>query len=230
MEQLGVSLSCPNLIGFGSRINLGGMSWPMVSDNQHLGTTTLSALFEAAASTEPTPGGGCVSGVCGYLAIALLLKSIRISERKQPAETSYAGAEQKLLDLAAKLLAFAQADSDSFGTYLQALRLPKGTPAQETARKQALHDAAVKATEAALDILDLGNDVLDLAHQVQFRISATIRADEQSCVELVSAMNTTAQANALANLTSLEVGDALRKRLGDATAKHSVLLAACHSS
>jgi formiminotetrahydrofolate cyclodeaminase len=202
----------------------------MLPDNQSLATTTLSALFQAAASTEPTPGGGCVSAACGYLAIALLLKSIRISARKQKTETPYPGVEQRLLELSEKLLAFAQADSDSFGAYLQALRLPKDTPSQEALRKQALHDAAVKATEAALDILDLGNDVLDLGHQVQFRLSTNIRADEQSCVELISAMNTTAQGNAHANLAGIDGGDALRKRLSDATAKHSMLLAACHSS
>jgi methenyltetrahydrofolate cyclohydrolase len=198
--------------------------------SQTLATTTLSALFDAAASTEPTPGGGCVSAVCGYLGIALLLKSIRISARKQPTDTSYAAVEQNLLGLSVKLLGLAQADSDSFGAYMQALRLPKDTPSQEAARKQALRDAIAKATETALDILDLGNDVLDLAHQVQFRVSAAIRADERSCVELISAMNTSAQENALANLLDMEGGDILRKRLSDATAKHSVLLAACHSS
>jgi formiminotetrahydrofolate cyclodeaminase len=202
----------------------------MPADSQNLATTPLSTFFDAAASTEPTPGGGCVSAICGYLAIALLLKSIRISARKQPTDTAFPVVEQKLLGLSAKLLAFAQADSDSFGAYIQALRLPKDTLKGEATRKQALHDAIVKATETALDILDLGNDVLDLAHQVQFRVSTTIRADEQSCVELISAMNTTAQENALTNLATMEGGDPLRTRLSDATTKHKELLAACHSS
>ena len=202
----------------------------MSADSQNLATTPLSFFFDAAASTEPIPGGGCVSAVCGYLAIALLLKSIRISARKQTADTTFPVVEQKLLGLSAKLLAFAQADSDSFGAYIQALRLPKDTPEREATRKQSLHDAIVKATETALDILDLGNDVLDLAHQVQFRVSTTIRADELSCVELISAMNTTAQENAQSNLTNMEGGDLLRKRLLDATTKHKELLAACHSS
>lgn len=201
----------------------------MPPDSQSLATTPLAGFFDAAASTDPTPGGGCVSAVCGYLGIALLLKSIRISARKQTTDSTFPVVEQKLLGFSVKLLAFAQADSDSFGAYIQALRLPKDTPEQEATRKQALHDAIVKATETALDILDLGNDVLDLAHQVQFRVSTTIRADEQSCVELISAMNTTAQENALANLTTMDGGDLLRKRLSDSTTKHKELLAACHS-
>jgi methenyltetrahydrofolate cyclohydrolase len=202
----------------------------MLPNSQSLAATPLSTLFDAAASTEPTPGGGCVSAVCGYFAIALLLKSIRISAHKQPTDTTYPLIDQKLLGLSKKLLAFAQADSDSFGAYIQALRLPKNTPQQQAARKQALRDAIARATDTALDILDLGNGVLDLAHQVQFRIASSIRADEQSCVEVISAMNTTAQKNALANLAAMEGGDVLRKRLSDATAKHKDLLAACHSS
>jgi formiminotetrahydrofolate cyclodeaminase len=202
----------------------------MLSDNQDLATITLSTLFHSAASTEPTPGGGCVSAVCGYLAIALLLKSIRISMRKQITDPTYAPVEQELPELSAKLLTFAQADSDSFEAYMQAFRLRKGTPSEEAAQKQAVHRAAVKATEAALDILDLGNEVLNLAHQVQFRVTKTIRADEQSCVELNSAMNTTARVNADANLVGSDSADPLWKRLSDATAKHSALLVACHSS
>lgn len=202
----------------------------MLPNIQSLATTPLSILFDAAASTEPTPGGGCVSAVCGYLAIALLLKSIRISAHKLPTDNTFPIIEQKLLGLSVKLLALAQADSDSFGAYIQALQLPKDTPEREATRKQALHDAIAKATETALDILDLGNDVLDLAHQVQFRVSTSIRADEQSCVEVISSMNITAQENALTNLATMEGGDALRKRLSDATTKHKELLAACHSS
>jgi formiminotetrahydrofolate cyclodeaminase len=198
--------------------------------NQNLATMTLSALFEAAASTQPVPGGGCISAACGYLGIGLLLKSIRISARKQTADTTYGVIEQRLLDQSVKLLTFAQADSDSFGSYMQALRLPKGTPSEQVTRQKALHDASATATEAALNILDLGNDVLDLAHQVQFRVLTTIRADEKSCVELISAMNTTAQENAMANLAGMGTEDALRARLADATAKHIALLAACHSS
>jgi formiminotetrahydrofolate cyclodeaminase len=227
MVQLDASLSYANLIEFGSHTR---EISSMLDGGQNLATTPLSIFFDAAASTEPTPGGGCVSAVCGYLAIALLLKSIRISARKQPSDTSIPVIDRKLIGLSAKLLVFAQADSDSFGAYIQALRLPKDTPEREATRKQALHDAIVKATETALDILDLGNDVLDLAHQVQFRVSTTIRTDEQSCVELISAMNTTAQKNALANMTSIEGVDLLRKRLSQATTRHTELLTACHSS
>lgn len=204
---------------------------PMSHDeNKDLSIETISGLFASAASTKPTPGGGCVSAICGYLGISLLLKSIRISARKQNAGNNYAALDRRLVDFSSQLLTLAQADSDAFGSYIDALRLPKETPAQQAVRKQALTDAARRAAETALSILDIGNDVLDSAHQVQFGIAPTIRADEAGCVELISAMNTTAENNARANLSGVQGGEDLKKRLSDGVAKHSKLLAACHSS
>src|ERR1700683_2714722 len=80
--------------------------------------TTLASLFAAAASTAPTPGGGSVTAICGYLGVSLLLKSIRVSARKQP-DAIYFPIEDKLLALASQLLTAAQADSDAFGQYIR---------------------------------------------------------------------------------------------------------------
>jgi formiminotetrahydrofolate cyclodeaminase len=193
-----------------------------------LAGTTIASLFSAAVS-QPTPGGGCVTAICGYLGLSLLLKSIRVSSRKQT-ETAYAPIEKKLLALAEQLLQAAQADSDSFAQFMKALQLSKDTEAEKTARQHAMHQAAVGATEAALNILDLGNEVLDCAHQVQFRVLPMIRADETACVELISAMNITARDNARTNLNGMADAEALQRRLQQAVERYDSLLAACHSA
>jgi formiminotetrahydrofolate cyclodeaminase len=108
---------------------------------------------------------------------------------------------------------------------MKAIQLPNDDAAEQAARRQAMHAAAV----AALDILDLGNAVLDCAHQVQFRVLATIRADVAACVELASAMILTARENALTNLGGMDFADALRHRLEAASERYRSLLAACHS-
>ena len=193
-----------------------------------LASTTVASLF-AAASSQPTPGGGCVAAVCGYLGVSLLLKAVRVSARKQPADATDAAVEQKLLALASQLLGAAQTDSDSFAQFMKAIQLPNDDAAEQAARRQAMHAAAVAATNAALDILDLGNAVLDCAHQVQFRVLATIRADVAACVELASAMILTARENALTNLGGMDSADALRQHLEAASERYRSLLAACHS-
>lgn len=190
---------------------------------------TLASLFAAAASTAPVPGGGSVTAICGYLGVSLLLKSIRVSARKQP-DVIYPDFEGKLLKLASQLMAAAQADSDAFAQYIRAMQLPRTNISEQTVRQQAMNAASIAATESALDILDLGNAVLDCAHQLQERVIPAIRADARACVELVSAMNIVARENALSNLTGIDSDDALRRRLGTATDRYQELIAACHSS
>jgi formiminotetrahydrofolate cyclodeaminase len=158
-----------------------------------IASLTLSALFDQASSIAPVPGGGCVSAVCGYLALSILLKSIRISAKSHPDDVTLSGVDRQLATLANQLLNFAQADSDSFDGYMRALKLPKTNGDEIALRQKAIHEAAVGATVAALNILDAGNQVLDIAYQVQGRVSASVRADERSAVELVSAMVSTAE-------------------------------------
>jgi formiminotetrahydrofolate cyclodeaminase len=200
----------------------------MMTETASLSTVAIGELFAQASSVAPVPGGGCVSAVCGYLAVSLLLKSIRISARAHPEDTSFAAIDEKLVASAGQLLTLAGADSDSFGDYMRAVKLPKTTPDEVVVRKKAMHDAAVGATVSALNILDAGNDILDITHHVQGRVAKSILADERSAVELVSAMNSTAQWNAEANMVSIREETALTTRLQDAKAKHAALLAACH--
>jgi methenyltetrahydrofolate cyclohydrolase len=185
---------------------------------------TLASLFAVAASTAPAPGGGSVTAICGYLGVSLLLKSIRVSARKQPVAI-YVDLEGKLLKLASQLLVAAQADSDAFAQYIRAMQLPRVTTAEQTARHRAMNDASIAATESALDIFDLGNAVLDCAHQSQELVIPAIRADAGACVELVSAMNIVARENALSNLTGIDSPEALQARLGTATDRYQELSA-----
>ena len=196
---------------------------------QNPASNTLASLFAAAASTAPTPGGGTVTAICGYLGVSLLLRSIRVSARRQP-DSIYATFEDKLLKLTLRNCSTAaQADSDAFAQYIRAMQFPKATPQEQTARQQAMNDASIAATESALDILDLGNEVLDCAHQLQDRVIAAIRADARACVELVSAMNIIARENALSNLAGINSADALKQRLTSATDRYQDLLAACRT-
>jgi formiminotetrahydrofolate cyclodeaminase len=190
---------------------------------------TLASLFAAAASTSPTPGGGTVTAIGGYLGVSLLLKSIRVSARKQP-DAIFAVFGDKLLKLASQLLGAAQADSDAFGQYIRTMQLPRSTAAEQTARQRATNDASVAATESALEILDLGNEVLDCAHQLQGRVISAIRSDARACIELVSAMNIIARENALSNLAGIDSAEALLQRLATATDRYQGLIAACRSS
>ena len=106
----------------------------------------------------------------------MLLKSVRVSARKQAPDNTYAAVEHQRPRAVGANPARRPVDSDSFAQFLKAGQLPQNTATEHAIRQRAMHDAAVVATESALDILDLGNAVLDCAHQVQFRVSPIIRA------------------------------------------------------
>lgn len=197
---------------------------------QSLAKATLSDIFEEAASNNPTPGGGCVSALGGYLGVSLLLKAIRISARKRPNDIVFKEVEQQLLALAPKLLHSAQADSDAFGLYIQALQYPKDSEEQRASRTIALRQASVAATEVALDILDLGNVVLQCSLRVRNKVLPTILADVTGGIELASAMNTVARENAKANLSRMITADALQKRLEGALEQHHMLMTSLKGS
>jgi formiminotetrahydrofolate cyclodeaminase len=109
---------------------------------------------------------------------------------------------------------------------MKALQLPRGSDAEKELRTRAVGDASVTATEVPLDILDLGNEVLEVAGQVRDGILPAIVADVTAGVELVSAMSSVARENALANLPGVAAPDALRERLSQAVARRGTLLAA----
>jgi len=192
---------------------------------EDLSQARLAALFDAAA-THPVPGGGSISAVAGYLGISLLLKAIRISARKLTRESTDIAVEGKLLALSTRLLALAKLDSEAYGEYMKALQLPRGSDAEKELRTRAVGDASVTATEVPLDILDLGNEVLEVAGQVRDGILPAIVADVTAGVELVSAMSSVARENALANLPGVAAPDALRERLSQAVVRRGTLLAA----
>jgi hypothetical protein len=62
-----------------------------------LASLTIATLFDQASSVAAVPGGGCVSAVCGYLALSILLKSIRLSARSHPED---AGIGERIGDYA----------------------------------------------------------------------------------------------------------------------------------
>jgi len=191
-----------------------------LEDSQYPSGMPILSLFEAAASTNPTPGGGSVSAVCGYLGVALLLKAIRISARKKPTEFLFVETEEELIRISDRLTRLSRADSEAFDQYMKALKLPKVDEAEKVIRSQSLRDASIAATEVALDILEAGNAVLKCSAQVLEEVLPTIRADVRAGIEFASAMNIVARENAKANLSGLPHSDALQFRLAVGVEQH----------
>jgi formiminotetrahydrofolate cyclodeaminase len=131
---------------------------------------------------------------------------MRISVRKQADEPLYSIEEDKLCRIAGRLLILAEADSNSFGSFIIALQMPKGTEDEKESRRQAMRSATVEATKVAIETLHASNEMLQSATAIRAKVLKSIVADVRAGAEFAATMAAVARANAETNLTSLPAG------------------------
>jgi glutamate formiminotransferase/formiminotetrahydrofolate cyclodeaminase len=117
------------------------------------------------ASESPAPGGGSISAYMGALAAALGTMVANLSAHKPGWDSrweefsNYAEMGQAKLKA---LLALVDEDTQAFNRIMDALKLPKGTDAEKQARKDALQDATLYATEVPFRTMKAALDVFPL--------------------------------------------------------------------
>jgi methenyltetrahydrofolate cyclohydrolase len=180
-----------------------------------LSRRTVADLFEQAGSTAPTPGGGSVTALCGMLGIALILKALRISIRRNEDRGSYAALDVELVRLADALAGDAEADEQAFQAYIDAAGLPRESEQEQQARAAALGRAAIVATDAALTTLRHAKEAFAISRDLEPAIKESIKADLVAGRELLKVVRSVAVENAETNLRSLK-DEAERQRLSQA--------------
>lgn len=116
---------------------------------------TISQFLDTTASSEPVPGGGSVSALCGALAAALTQMVARLTAgRKKYAE--YDGEMQQIIErvepLRQSLAGLVDLDSEAYASVMQAFRMPKETEAEKVARAEAIEAATKHAAEVPLNV------------------------------------------------------------------------------
>jgi formiminotetrahydrofolate cyclodeaminase len=114
---------------------------------------TLAKFLEDTASHAPTPGGGSVTMVSASLGLGLVIMALEISLKKK-ASLSELGAMEDLLKTARQqiqlLTLHVEQDIIAFKRYMEAISLPKQTPAEKIHRQQAIQQAILAATSVPL--------------------------------------------------------------------------------
>ena len=177
---------------------------------------SFAQMFERAASTTPSPGGGAVMGLVGMMGVALLLKAVRITLRHRDDEALKA-AELEFERLAGLLAQDADADAASFDAYMAAGRLPRATPGEIAARSRALAQAALDSVEVALAALAHAAEAMIVARRVAGRLSPRMAPDLSGGLALLEAVRANAVDNARDSLDRTEGSsrrEALAARLG----------------
>lgn len=167
---------------------------------------------ERLASPTPTPGGGAAAARVGLLASSLLRMVIGITRKRVEAgenadELDAAAASAS--ELAGRFRKLETADIDVFDTFMQAVRLPRGTPEERQMREVARREAAARATRVPLDLLGAAVRVLELASRLRNlsgRIPLAAASDLTAAVEFSRAAFLAAELNIDANLPYLEAG------------------------
>lgn len=177
-------------------------------DGESLAQLTLSEFSARLASDEPVPGGGSASAIVGSFAASLLAMVARLSLGR-PKYEAYRRTNERALstgDLGRRrLMELAEEDSQAYGAFAAARKLPRDTVEQQGVRDAASRSAARAATEVPLAVVRECVRLLDEVATMVGRSNSNAASDLEVAARLSAAAARGAAANALINLPM--VGD-----------------------
>ena len=129
-------------------------------------TNTVAGFADVLSKDSPAPGGGSVAALVGALSAALSSMVASLTFAKQGMEDSKPTMEATGRDaqtLKDWFLAAVDRDTDAFNAVLTAIRMPRKTDEDLTARAAAMAAANLGATIVPLEVLEHSVQALDLA-------------------------------------------------------------------
>ncbi len=177
------------------------------NDKGGLISMTVKDFVEELSTDSPAPGGGSVSALLGSLAAALASMVAALTHGKKGMEEKKSQMENvgiKAQELKDRLSTLVDADTEVFNELMAAMRLPKKTDEQKTARHTAVQEATKAATKIPLEIAKLCSEVLDLADVVAREGLAASVSDAGVAAEAALAGLRGARLNVLINLVDIE--------------------------
>jgi formiminotetrahydrofolate cyclodeaminase len=164
-------------------------------------------LLERFASPEPTPGGGSAAALAGALAAALAAMVASL-----PKTRSGSAEERARLDAAlgwareagSRLRGLVDEDSAAYDGVVAAYRLPKSTPEELAARRQAVARAMARATEVPLATAEACLVVLKAAQEAVAHGNPNAASDARTAGALARAGLLGAAENVRVNAASLD--------------------------
>lgn len=191
---------------------------------------TLAEFTDEVRGASPAPGGGSVAALSGSLAAALIAMVCRLTAGKP----AYAAREAEMLaamkaadELAARLLASVDEDTDAYLRVVAAYRLPKGTPEEAATRRLQIQAAIRGAAEVPLATAATCLEVLELATRVSRGFNSSAASDLGVAVQMAAAGVRGAALNVAINVPSLEdaaVSAALQRGAADVEARAEALV------
>ncbi len=129
----------------------------------------MTDFLDELSTDSPAPGGGSVAALCGALAGSLTAMVAALTHAKKGWETSKGMMDDlgsKAQDLKDWFTAAVDRDTEAFNAVLAAIRLPKKTEADQTARDAAMAAANLGAALVPMEVLEHAVTALELARDV----------------------------------------------------------------
>jgi glutamate formiminotransferase/formiminotetrahydrofolate cyclodeaminase len=111
---------------------------------------TVNGLADEVSRPSPAPGGGSLAALAGSLGAALAAMVANLTFSKKGMESQQESMEALAMEAQGvkdELLRAVDADTEAFGCVLDAMRLPKDTAEQKSARAAAIQDGYKQATD-----------------------------------------------------------------------------------
>ena len=178
-----------------------------------LAELTVRDLTARLASRAPVPGGGSASALAGALGAALVEMVCELTVGKPEYEEVDPVARQigaAAAELRRSLLAAAEEDAAAYLDVVAARRLPRESDEERAARKAAIGEASVAATEVPLRVAHLAARVLHLAASIASIGNRNAASDAGAAALLAAAAARGAALNVRINLPSLPDAHPLR--------------------
>src|SRR6185436_17021071 len=142
------------------------------------------------------------SMAAGLAAMVAVLSHTKKGFEAKQAELDHIAVRAQLLK--DQLLTAVDADTDAFDALLDAMRMPKSTPEEKTARDTALADATVRAAEIPLGVLEACPEVIGLNREIaRIGLQASL-SDAGVGAQMARAAAAGAYQNVCINLASLK--------------------------
>ncbi|SHJ18684.1 cyclodeaminase/cyclohydrolase family protein [Desulfofundulus thermosubterraneus] len=165
---------------------------------------TVHDFMDAVAADSPAPGGGSVAACTGACGAALMAMVCRLTLRGREEEGTAMGRLLALAEEKRRELAYlVEEDTAAFHWVMDALRLPKGTPAEKEKRRQALLEATFYAARVPLRTASLCVELLEHIRVLADRGNQNALSDAAVALECLYAACRGACYNVRINLKGL---------------------------
>lgn len=136
--------------------------------------------LEVLKSDAPAPGGGSVSALAGAQGVALftMVAELTLGKEKYADDQEICRkAKERGASLYAELVESVDRDTEAFNLVSAAFKMPKETEEEKAARKQAIADGTLAATEVPFHTMELGYEGLMLAKSMIGRSNPNAASD-----------------------------------------------------